>query len=89
MKQALGVLEIANHIYPPTFKKHIMPLASYVEVVNKMQQLIQQQCTGSPTEFAKKLNISGGELFKRMQDAQAIWTTNIGYSKKKRSYYFL
>ncbi|WP_345369626.1 hypothetical protein [Algivirga pacifica] len=57
--------------------------------VDQLQYLIQNQNTGTPETLAKKLNISLRELCFIFEEMETHLGKPVGYSRTKKSYYFL
>tara|TARA_R110001583_G_scaffold106378_2_gene254670 strand:+ start:1915 stop:2232 length:318 start_codon:yes stop_codon:yes gene_type:complete len=55
--------------------------------LRKAHQLIQQECTGTPSEFANKLNISERQLYNITDYLKEI-DAPIEYRRKTQTYYY-
>ena len=64
-----------------------MTLTDTIYRLQRIDDLINRRATGSPVEFAKKLNLSTRRLFEIM-DCLREYGLNISYSKEKRSYFY-
>jgi predicted DNA-binding transcriptional regulator YafY len=64
-----------------------MNLQNQTERLNKVHQLILQEKTGTPTEFASKLEISRSQLY-NIIDMLKEYEAPIKYSKKINSFYY-
>ena len=64
-----------------------MKLNERVLIIKKMTQLIENEITGNADQFSKKLQISRGQLFDRLQDIRNL-DVEIDYSRCKKSFYF-
>ncbi|WP_345369625.1 hypothetical protein [Algivirga pacifica] len=54
-----------------------------------LQHLIESQSTGTPQELGEKLNVSTRELFAIFKEVEETIKKPIGFSRSKKSYYFL
>ena len=72
----------------PTEKKiEEMNIQKQAERLNKANKLIQEEKTGSPKEFADKLNISRSQLY-NIIDILKEYDAPVKYSKKTNSFYY-
>jgi hypothetical protein len=64
-----------------------MGLLKYVSRMQRMDRLIRMKATGSPEEFAEKLNLSRSMLMENLVEMKALGAP-ISYCKYRRSYYY-
>ncbi len=64
-----------------------MKTFEYVERINLMHQLIKEQRTGRPEEFAKRLNLSKARLFQLIEELRLMGAP-IAYSRFLETYYY-
>ena len=64
-----------------------MKTLKQLERLRKAHQLIQQECTGTPSEFANKLNISERQLYNITDYLKEI-DAPIKYQRKTETYYY-
>lgn len=64
-----------------------MKTLKQLERLRKAHQLIQQECTGTPSEFANKLNISERQLYNITDYLKEI-DAPIEYQRKTETYYY-
>lgn len=64
-----------------------MKTLKQLERLRKAHQLIQQECTGTPSEFANKLNISERQLYNITDYLKKI-DAPIEYQRKTQTYYY-
>ena len=62
-------------------RKKTMTSFPYLERIQKAHKLVLQKSTGTPDEFAKRLNISRNSFF-RLLDSLREMDAEIGYDKK-------
>lgn len=58
-----------------------------IERYHKIDQLIQQECTGTPKEFAEKLGINRSHLY-RLLNIMKDYGAYIEYSRKYQTFYY-
>jgi len=63
-----------------TFKEHLYK-------IERMKRLIRLQATGSPKEFAAKLNVSESTLFRLLRELKDLGY-NIEFSSYRSSYHY-
>ena len=68
-------------------KRVVMSLFKYVERLRRMDSLISMMATGTPGEFAEKLEIRRSTLFLSLQEMREMGV-NIKYSCFRQSYYY-
>ena len=54
-----------------------------------MDSLIQRECTGSPDQFAKRLNLSRSALFEYLTCMRDIFMVEIVYNRYAKTYYYV
>ena len=64
-----------------------MSLLKYVQRFRRMHDLIRARSTGSPEQFARKLNISRSVLMDNLRDLRDLGA-DIRYSQVHQSYYY-
>ena len=64
-----------------------MNLQKHTERIKKIHKQIQIEKTGTPNEFAKKLNVSRSQLYNLIEMLKEYDAT-IKYSKKTNSFYY-
>lgn len=64
-----------------------MSIVKYVEKLRRIDSLISRKSTGSPCEFAEKLEIKRSTLFQYLQEIRDLGV-DIRYSHTLRSYYY-
>jgi hypothetical protein len=64
-----------------------MSMLKYVEKLRRIDLLIARRSTGTPCEFAEKLDIKRSTLFQYLQEMREMGV-NIRYSHLLRSYYY-
>jgi predicted DNA-binding transcriptional regulator YafY len=64
-----------------------MSLIKYVERINRIDSLIHLRATGTPAQFAGRLDISRSTLFGYLQEMR-ILGADIKYSHELKSYYY-
>tara|TARA_R110001583_G_scaffold92206_1_gene234568 strand:+ start:2983 stop:3297 length:315 start_codon:yes stop_codon:yes gene_type:complete len=64
-----------------------MKTIKQLERLRKAHRLIQQECTGTPFEFAVKLNISEREIFRVIEYLKEL-DADIFFSRSLNSYYY-
>lgn len=69
------------------FKNNIMQLFKYIDRINLIDKLIKQRRTGTPSELAKRLNISVSRLA-RMVEYMKIKGAPICFDRICCSYYY-
>lgn len=62
-----------------------MQLFETIDRINRVHIMIQNESSGTPGEFANKLNISRRQLFNLLDDLKS-YGAQIKYSRKKRAY---
>jgi hypothetical protein len=62
-------------------------LHKYTERLRRADRLIRQESTGTPREFAKKLNISESHLYGFLEELK-IMGLPLAYSKTKLTYLY-
>lgn len=64
-----------------------MSLLKYVDRLSRMHGLIMREATGTPEEFAERLNLSLSMLMLELQDMKELGAS-IAYCHKRRSYHY-
>lgn len=64
-----------------------MPLTKYLAVVERMHELIRRKSTGSPNEFAQKMNLSRSMLMNYLKEMKEMGAP-VCYSYDRCSYYY-
>lgn len=64
-----------------------MSILKYIERVKRMDDLIRRKATGSPDEFASRLNISKSMLMYELNDLKSLGA-EIDYCQSSRSYVY-
>ena len=64
-----------------------MSLFKYIARLQRMDSLIAMKATGSPEEFAYKMNLSRSTLFETLQEMKGMGV-DIRYSNTRESYYY-
>jgi predicted DNA-binding transcriptional regulator YafY len=64
-----------------------MSLLKYLERLKRIDDLIRRKVTGSPNEFAIKLEISRSQLLNDLKELKELGAP-ISYSSTYRSYYY-
>lgn len=64
-----------------------MSLVKYIARLQRMDLLIAMRATGSPDEFAIKMNLSRSTLFEMIQEMKGLGV-DIRYSSLSSSYYY-
>ncbi len=64
-----------------------MKLIFYIERIEMIQRLIQQRSTGSPSEMAKRLNISVSRLSRIIEELRDQGAP-IRYDRQLKTYYY-
>ncbi|MCI0522126.1 MAG: hypothetical protein L0Y37_00570 [Bacteroidales bacterium] len=64
-----------------------MSLVKYIARLQRMDSLIAMRATGTPDEFAFKLNLSRSTLFEMIQEMKGLGV-DIRYSALSNSYYY-
>jgi predicted DNA-binding transcriptional regulator YafY len=64
-----------------------MGYIDHLRLLEKIHHLIDRECTGPSTEFARKLGISRRKLFRILEELRD-GGIEINYSHKKRSYLY-
>ena len=64
-----------------------MSLVKYIARLQRMDLLIAMRATGSPDEFAFKMNLSRSTLFEMIQEMKGLGV-DIRYSSLSSSYYY-
>ena len=64
-----------------------MNIISKVAQFQKLNKLIDQEKTGTPTEFAKKLNVSKTKLYELIDEIRSFGK-DIKYSRKEKTFYY-
>lgn len=62
-------------------------LHKYTERLKRADRLIRQECTGTPKEFANKLNISESHLYGFLDELKTMGLP-LTYSKSKLTYLY-
>ncbi|MFV0328885.1 MAG: hypothetical protein ACK5KL_03505 [Dysgonomonas sp.] len=62
-----------------------MQLFEAINRISRVHMMIMNESTGTPEEFANKLNISRRQLFNILEDFKS-YGAQIKYSRKKRAY---
>ena len=65
-----------------------MRLNSRLTLLMRIHSLINRKGTGTPIEFASRLNVSRATLFRLLKDLREAFSAPINYSKTKQSYYY-
>lgn len=64
-----------------------MSLVKYIARLQRMDSLIAMRATGTPDEFALKMNLSRSTLFEMIQEMKGLGV-DIRYSTLGNSYYY-
>lgn len=64
-----------------------MSLSKYIARLQRMDLLIALKATGSPEEFASKMNLSRSTLFETLQEMKGMGV-DIRYSNIRETYYY-
>jgi len=64
-----------------------MKFIKQLERYQKIDELISTECTGTPNELAKKLNISRGHLYRLLENLKD-YGAEIEYSRKQENFYY-
>lgn len=64
-----------------------MKTLKQLERLRKVHKLIQQEQTGAPTAFAKKMHISDRELYRMLEYLKEL-DAQIAYCRKSNTYYY-
>lgn len=64
-----------------------MSLAKYIARLQRMDYLIALKATGTPHDFAYKLQLSRSTLFETLQEMKGMGV-DIRYSNTRESYYY-
>lgn len=64
-----------------------MPLIKYLDRYRRIDNLIRQQKTGSPIEFAKKLKLSESHLYFYIRELKDLGLP-IAYSRTRKTYFY-
>jgi len=64
-----------------------MKALEQLERLQRMNQLIKNERTGSPDEFSQRLGISRRQLYSYIENIKDMGA-DIGYSKNRRTFYF-
>ncbi len=64
-----------------------MSLSKYIARLQRMDLLIALKATGSPEEFANKMNLSRSTLFETLQEMK-LMGVDIRYSNIRETYYY-
>jgi biotin operon repressor len=64
-----------------------MKVFEYLDRINRMQKLMEQQHTGTPNEFAGKLGVSRTSLYELIDELRSRGAP-ILYSKSARTFYY-
>ena len=64
-----------------------MPFSKYIMLIDRMDGLIRRKSTGSPREFADKLNVSRSMLMYYISEMKDLGAP-IKYSKYLGTYYY-
>lgn len=78
------LLSSYNHVIN-VFK--IMGLSIYLKRVNRLHLLIKRKSTGSPEEFAQKMNLSRSALLKNLSELRQLGFP-IEYDRTRNSYHY-
>ena len=62
-------------------------LTKYVNRLQQADQLIRLQATGTPLQFASRLDISKSHLFNVLEELRSLGMP-LEYDKQKRTYYY-
>ena len=65
-----------------------MRLTTRLSLLMRIHSMIKRKGTGTPVEFASRLNISRATLFRLLKDLREDFSAPINYSKTKQSYYY-
>ena len=60
----------------------------FLRVIDRMNDLIRRSSTGTPCEFAEKLNISESTLYKYLSSLKQELGAPIAYCRYRRTYYY-
>jgi predicted DNA-binding transcriptional regulator YafY len=64
-----------------------MPTKRFIERLQRIDYFIRTISTGTPKEFAEKLNLSERQLYKYLKNLKELGVP-IKYSKRRNSYYY-
>ncbi len=65
----------------------MMKVLQYIERIEMIHKLVEQECTGTPEEFARRLGISRTRLYEIMDDLK-LEGAPIAYSRSTRTFYY-
>ncbi|TVR75478.1 MAG: DNA-binding protein, partial [Marinilabiliales bacterium] len=65
----------------------MMKVLQYIERIEMIHKLVEQECTGTPGEFARRLGISRTRLYEVMDDLK-MEGAPIAYSRSCRTFYY-
>jgi len=65
-----------------------MKFFNYFSIFKRMDSLIRRKATGTPAEFARRLNISESCLFRYLKEMKSVFNAPIVYSKAKCTYIY-
>ena len=64
-----------------------MAISTYLRRVQRMNQLIRMKATGTPHEFAERMDLSVSMLYKYL-DAMKEMGAHIDYCKTRQTFYY-
>jgi DNA-binding IclR family transcriptional regulator len=64
-----------------------MSITKYIDRLKRIDALILQKATGTPTEFAHKLGLRRSTLYQTLQEINKLGV-KIKYSNARQSYYY-
>lgn len=65
-----------------------MNFIKQIERLQILNNLIKQECTGTPAELAVKMNISRSKLYE-MLDTLKCWGLNVEYDRSRQTFHFV
>lgn len=65
-----------------------MPIKKYLNRVERFDQLVRAEHTGTPQEIAEKLELSEGTLYTLVDELRDDFGFPIAYSRKRQTYYY-
>ena len=64
-----------------------MKVFTYLDRISKMQTLMEQECTGTPSEFASRLGVGRTSLYELLDELKSKGAP-IVYSKSAKTFYY-
>ena len=64
-----------------------MNVIHQIEKLQKLNKLIEQEKTGTPMEFAQKLNISKSKLYELLGDLKSLGM-EVKYNRRQKTFYY-